>query len=126
MGRPKGEGSAVLEALFRGPAAADSLGDQDSDRQILRDLVARGLVRRWQEPKSLRPGRRRAFYELTAAGVAAAEALFSAAGRSVAESRPSKTRGGAGGVDARLRRSLEISAVASALRGSRKATLPRR
>jgi DNA-binding PadR family transcriptional regulator len=93
----------------------------------LQDLVARGLVRTWQgSKKGPRPGRRRAFYELTASGVAVAETVSDEGAAQGAGAGTGDAGESARAIDARLRRSLEISAVADALRRPRKGTSTRR
>jgi DNA-binding PadR family transcriptional regulator len=121
----------LLQALLQGPVSDEALrrGILARSRRPtlpelsggLRDLVAHGLVRCWQEPgPARRRGGRSGFYELTASGVAEAEALL--APRDHDEAAPvSRAEDAAPGIDARLRRSLEISAVAGSLWRPRKA-----
>jgi PadR family transcriptional regulator PadR len=123
--------AALLQALFAGPGYGLELIERVAERTgrrvrlgqgsvypALRDLKAAGLVRSWTGRWGVKgAGRPRVYYELTVAGVGAASALrdavigFVAAG----EGEPgfSKT------VEARLKRGLDLSAVARSLRGRR-------
>jgi DNA-binding PadR family transcriptional regulator len=129
-----GTRAALLQALFCGPADAEALGKRvarrgrgrvpSTPREISRslsDLLARGLLRRWQGSGPVAAGRRRrTFYELTAEGVAEAEAVRDALAGFVADAPLRSRREDPRKIDARLRRSLDISAVAGALRRTRK------
>ena len=123
VGKWVGTKAALLQALFLGPADSGTLAGRLSGRggarvvvgsaeisRSLRDLVRSGLLRSWRGPSRPLPGKRRlAFYELTAAGVAEAAELATGP-----RTRVGRTRGKA--IDRRLKRSLDISAVAGALR----------
>jgi len=120
--------AALLQALFAGPGYGleliERVGQRTNGRvrlgqgsvyPALRDLENAGLVRSWTGRRDVRgAGRPRVYYELTVAGVGAATALrdavigFVQAGE--AEPGPSKA------VEARLRRGLDLSAVARSLR----------
>lgn len=127
--------AALLQALFAGPgdrldlvariaehARAQARPAPKVMSQALRELESAGLVRHW----GVRAGEGRAtdpsvYYELTVEGVSAATALREAVAGFLGEEGGSKVRGGVRGMDARLRRSLEISALAQSLRlGTRK------
>src|SRR5512143_2993868 len=124
--------AALLQALFAGPGyglelieriAARTGGrvrlGQGSVYPALRDLEAAGLVRSWTTRQGAKgAGRPRVYYELTVAGVGAASAVRDAVAGFVdvdrAEPGPSRA------VEAGLRRGLDLSAVARALRGRRR------
>lgn len=126
--------AALLQALFAGPGDRLDLMGRVAEHlpheakwppravlQSLRELEAAGLVRHW----GVRSGERRAgdasvYYELTVEGVAASSGLRDVvAGFAGDEERRPREKTPA--MDARLRRSLEISALAQNLRrGSRK------
>jgi DNA-binding PadR family transcriptional regulator len=125
--------AALLQALFAGPGDRLDLIARIAERaraeprpapkvmsQALRELESTGLVRHW----GVRSGEGRAtdpsvYYELTVEGVSAATSLREAVAGFLGDEGDS--RGQARGMDARLRRSLEISALAQSLRrGSRK------
>lgn len=128
--------AALLQALFAGPGDRLDLIARIAERargqsrpgpktvsQALRELEAAGLVRHW----GVRAGEGRAgdpsvYYELTVEGVSASTSLRDAvAGFLVDDDGGKGPAGRVRGMDARLRRSLEISALAQGLRrGSRK------
>jgi DNA-binding PadR family transcriptional regulator len=127
--------AALLQALFAGPGDRLDLVARIAERaraqprpapkvmsHALRELESEGLVRHW----GVRAGEGRAtdpsvYYELTVEGVSAATALREAVAGFLTDEGESKGRGGVRGMDARLRRSLEISALARSLRlGTRK------
>lgn len=130
MGHGLGTKAAVLEALFLGPADTRTLAGRLGSRgarvahgsaelsRSLGELVRSGLLRSWRGPSPSLPGKRRlVFYELTAAGVSEAGALTEpATGRRTRVPR-GRTQGKA--IERRLKRSLDISAVAGALRRRR-------
>ncbi|MFI5182896.1 MAG: hypothetical protein ACHQNV_00740 [Vicinamibacteria bacterium] len=135
MEAPPNLETVLLQALFSGPADRIALIERVTEgargkagltprrlSQTLKDLEAAGLVRHW----SVRPaeGRTRdtsVYYELTVKGVTAAGVLRDLlAGLRAAGGRPGRRRA-EGSMEARLKRSLEISALAQDLRrGSRK------
>jgi DNA-binding PadR family transcriptional regulator len=127
--------AALLQALFAGPGDRLDLIERVTEHargepklapksvaQALRELEAAGLVRHW----GVRSGERRAsdpsvYYELTVEGVASAGALRDVIAGFLTGGGGRGRRGTAQGMEARLRRSLEISALAQNLRrGSRK------
>jgi len=127
--------AALLQALFAGPGDRLDLIARIAERargqprpapktvsQALRELEAAALVRHW----GVRAGEGRAsdpsvYYELTVDGVAASTALRDAVAGFLVDEESGKGRGRIRGMDARLRRSLEISALAQSLRrGSRR------
>jgi DNA-binding HxlR family transcriptional regulator len=127
--------AALLQALFAGPGDRLDLVARIAERaraqprpapklmsQALRELESAGLVRHW----GVRAGEGRAtdpsvYYELTVEGVSAATALREAVAGFLADEGDATGESRARGMDARLRRSLEISALAQSLRlGTRK------
>jgi DNA-binding PadR family transcriptional regulator len=124
-----GTKAALLQALFAGPADSVALarrlarpglgrfaaGSPEIGRS-LRELVRCGLLRTWLGRARRSPGKRTAYYELTLAGVAEAEVVREALKGLTADARSRRGRTGGKAVDRRLKRSLDISAVAGALR----------
>jgi DNA-binding PadR family transcriptional regulator len=127
--------AALLQALFAGPGDRLDLIARIAERargqsraaprtvtQALRELEAAGLLRHW----GVRAGEGRAtdpsvYYELTVEGVSASTALRDAVAGFLDDHEGGKGRVKVRGMDARLRRSLEISALAQSLRrGTRK------
>jgi hypothetical protein len=131
VGERVGTSAALLQALFEGPADSGALAGRLARRGLrrveigsaeiargLRELLRGGMLRTWRRASRGASGTRTAFYELTSAGVA--EATRAAA----SGARPGRARAGSKAVDRRLKRSLDISAVAEALgrRGARSAS----
>lgn len=124
VGEHTGTRAALLQALFAGPADSDALARRVARghgrltsgppevARALRELVRSGLLRRWPGRSG---GRGAAYYELTSAGVAEAEALREASLGFATAPRSRGARAGSKTVDRRLKRSLDISAVAGAL-----------
>jgi hypothetical protein len=127
--------AVLLQALFAGPGDRLDLIGRIAERargqarsapkvvsQALRELEGAGLVRHW----GVRAGEGRAtdpsvYYELTVEGVSASTQLRDAVAGFLEGDDAGRGRGSIAGMDARLRRSLEISALAQSLRrGSRK------
>jgi DNA-binding PadR family transcriptional regulator len=127
--------AAVLQALFSGPGDRSDLvkrieehargGQKVPPREMsraLHDLEAGGLVRHWVQPS----GEKRTvgssvYYELTVEGVAASASLRDVVAGFLADGEGRRGRKEERGMEARLRRSLEISALAQNLRrGNRK------
>jgi DNA-binding PadR family transcriptional regulator len=135
MEAPLSVKAALLPALFSGPGDRLDLIDRITERtrgeekltsrrvsQALRELEKAGLVRHW----GVRRGERRSgdpsvYYELTVEGVTASAALREIVAGFLIDSEDRARRKGERGMEARLRRSLEISALAQNLRrGNRK------
>ena len=127
--------AALLQALFAGPGdRLDLIGRivghtrghtrpaPKTVSQALRELGAAGLVRHW----GVRPGEGRAgdpsvYYELTVEGVSVSTALRDVMAGFLVDGDAAEGRPEGRGMEARLRRSLEISVLAQNLRrGSRK------